>query len=139
MKHIEAEVKTYDDFINYIDNLRVTTNSLIITTFHPVIIDGLNIADDQPQTWDMFLRIIKPENDKKFSLKELQDYVGGYIQVVPLIDSQAEEWKDFVVLVNEEGMLLNLPLNPLSYIGSFFLGHKLFGNVLNIHKSNWED
>jgi len=139
MKHIEAEVKTYDDFINYIDNLRVTTNSLIITTFHPVIIDGLNIADDQPQTWDMFLRIIKPENDKKFSLKELQDYVGGYIQVVPLIDSQAEEWKDFVVLVNEEGMLLNLPLNPLSYIGSFFLGHKLFGNVLIIHKSNWED
>ena len=128
MKHIEAEVKTYDDFINYVDNIRSTTNSLIIT------------ADDPPQTWNMFLRIIEPEGmAQRFSLKELQDYVGGYIQVVPLIDSQAEEWKDFVVLVNEEGMLLNLPLNPLSYIGSFFLGHKLFGNVLIIHKSNWED
>ena len=127
MNHIEADVKNYDDFLNYIDNLRVTTNSLIIT------------ADDPPQTWNMFLRIIEPEGmAQRFSLKELQDYVGGYIQVVPLIDSQAEEWKDFVVLVNEEGMLLNLPLNPLSYIGSFFLGHKLFGNVLIIHKSNWE-
>ena len=127
MKHIEAEVKTYDDFINYVENIRSTTNSLIIT------------ADDPPQTWNMFLRIIEPENRKKFTLKELQDYVGGYIQVVPLIDSQAEEWKDFVVLVNEEGMLLNLPLNPLSYPINFFLGHKLFGNVLIIHKSNWED
>ena len=127
MNHIEAEVKNYDDFLNYIDNLRVTTNSLIIT------------ADDPPQTWANFLKIIEPEGmAQRFSLKELQDYVGGYIQVVPLIDSQAEEWKDFVVLVNEEGMLLNLPLNPLSYIGSFFLGHKLFGNVLIIHKSNWE-
>ena len=45
MKHIEAEVKTYDDFINYVDNIRSTTNSLIIT------------ADDPPQTWNMFLRI----------------------------------------------------------------------------------
>ena len=128
MKHIEAEVKTYDDFINYVDNIRSTTNSLIIT------------ADDPPQTWNMFLRIIEPEGmAQRFSLKELQDYVGGYIQVVPLIDSQVEEWKDFVVLVNEEGMLLNLPLNPLSYPTNFFLGHKLFGNVLIIHKSNWED
>ena len=127
MNQIEAEVKNYDDFLNYIDNLRVTTNSLIIT------------ADDPPQTWNMFLRIIEPEGmAQRFSLKELQDYVGGYIQVVPLIDSQAEEWKDFVVLVNEEGMLLNLPLNPLSYPTNFFLGHKLFGNVLIIHKSNWE-
>ena len=123
MNNIEAEVKTYDDFINYIDNLRVTTNSLLIT------------ADDPPQTWAMFLKIIKPENRKKFTLKELQDYVGGYIQVVPLIQP---EWKDFVVLVNEEGMLLNLPLNPVSYPLNFFLGHKLFGNVLIIHKSNWE-
>ena len=127
MNHIEAEVKTYDDFINYIDNLRVTTNSLLIT------------ADDPPQTWAKFLKIIEPEGmAQRFSLKELQDYVGGYIQVVPLIDSQAEEWKDFVVLVNEEGMLLNLPLNPVSYPLNFFLGHKLFGNVLIIHKSNWE-
>tara|TARA_Y100001963_G_scaffold144898_1_gene217693 strand:- start:371 stop:742 length:372 start_codon:yes stop_codon:yes gene_type:complete len=123
MNNIEAEIKTYDDFINYIDNLRVTTNSLLIT------------ADDPPQTWAMFLKIIKPENRKKFTLKELQDYVGGYIQVVPLIQP---EWKDFVVLVNEEGMLLNLPLNPVSYPLNFFLGHKLFGNVLIIHKSNWE-
>lgn len=123
MNYIEAEVKNYDDFLNYIDNLRVTTNSLIIT------------ADDPPQTWANFLKIIKPENRKKFSLKELQNYVGGYIQVVPLIQP---EWKDFVVLANEEGMLLDLPLNPLSYITNFFLGHKLFGNVLIIHKSNWE-
>ncbi len=124
MNQIEAEVKNYDDFLNYIDNLRVTTNSLIIT------------ADDPPQTWANFLKIIEPEGmAQRFSLKELQDYVGGYIQVVPLIQP---EWKDFIVLVNEEGMLLDLPLNPLSYITNFFLGHKLFGNVLIIHKSNWE-
>ena len=125
MNQIEAEVKNYDDFLNYIDNLRVTTNSLIIT------------ADDPPQTWANFLKIIEPEGmAQRFSLKELQDYVVGYIKVVPLIQP---EWKDFIVLVNEEGMLLDLPLNPLSYITNFFLGHKLFGNVLIIHKSNWED
>ena len=26
MKHIEAEVKTNDDFINYVDNIRSKTN-----------------------------------------------------------------------------------------------------------------
>ena len=65
MKHIEAEVKTYDDFINYVDNIRSTTNSLIIT------------ADDPPQTWNMFLRIIEPEGmAQRFSLKEMQDYIS---------------------------------------------------------------
>lgn len=49
--------------------------------------------------------IIEPRNGKKFSLEELQGYVGGYIELIrtkkPVRD----------MYINEEGKLNGLPLN----------------------------
>lgn len=46
-----------------------------------------------------------PENKKDFSLKELQGYVGGYIELVSLSKTR-------MMVLNEEGKLNNLPVNP---------------------------
>lgn len=42
--------------------------------------------------------------DRKFTLAELQDMVGGYIQLVSTHDGRQ-------MFVNEEGLLMNLPRN----------------------------
>ena len=46
----------------------------------------------------------KPENGTDFSLEELKDIVGGYIEIIQLPN------KSFMV-INEEGKLDNLPFN----------------------------
>lgn len=47
---------------------------------------------------------VSPENGKKFSLKELQGYVGGLVEFVPLPSGK-------LMVVNEEGKLDGLPVN----------------------------
>lgn len=47
---------------------------------------------------------VEPADGKKFTLKEMQDHVGGYIERVSL-GGNDEMW------VNEEGLLKGLPLN----------------------------
>lgn len=47
---------------------------------------------------------LQPKNNKVFTLEELKSVVGGYIEIVPI------EKCTFMV-VNEEGKLLNLPIN----------------------------
>jgi hypothetical protein len=47
---------------------------------------------------------VAPKNKKLFSLKELQSFVGGYIEILFITDSQ-------VMVVNEEGKLDELPIN----------------------------
>ena len=46
----------------------------------------------------------RPINGKTFTLKELQDAVGGYIEVIRLKDGR-------LMIVNEEGLLQGLPVN----------------------------
>ena len=49
---------------------------------------------------------LQPED---FSLEELQEIVGGYIQVVRIpIDAEGTEW---IMVLNEEGKLKGLPFN----------------------------
>ena len=81
---------------------------------------------------------IAPRVGRKFDFQELQRFVGGLIQVVPVVNEQYDDWRDFVILVNEEGILLNLPMSPVSRGGNYFKGHTLFGDVLIVHESNWE-
>ena len=81
---------------------------------------------------------IAPRVGRKFDFQELQRFVGGLIQVVPVVNDQYDDWRDFVILVNEEGILLNLPTSPVSRGGNYFKGHTLFGDVLIVHESNWE-
>ena len=66
---------------------------------------------------------VTPKEGNRFSLDELQGLVGGYIQLVP-----GEHAETYDVVVNEEGLLKELPFNQA---GSFLApGHHLVGNVL---------
>ena len=47
---------------------------------------------------------VKPNNGKTFSLKELQKFVGGLVEIVPLPSGKE-------ICVNEEGKLIDLPKN----------------------------
>ena len=51
---------------------------------------------------------VTPKNEgKTFTLEELKEYVGGWIECVYLNKHQ-------VLVVNEEGKLLNLPYNAIA-------------------------
>jgi hypothetical protein len=54
------------------------------------------------------------------SLKKLQKFVEGYIEIIYLKDSKC-------MVVNEEGLLHNLPIN---HKASKIYGHILLGNVV---------
>jgi hypothetical protein len=47
---------------------------------------------------------VKPNNGTDFSLEELQEIVGGFIEVVSLMDNE-------IMVINEEGKLIDLPFN----------------------------
>lgn len=47
---------------------------------------------------------VEPKNGKDFKLEELQEIVHGYIELVNLSSTQ-------YMVVNEEGLLIGLPLN----------------------------
>ena len=66
------------------------------------------------------LKIVRPKKGKYFSLKELQNYVEGYIEMYHLDD-------DNVLVLNEEGVINSLPIN---YPASSIAGICLRGNVL---------
>ena len=51
--------------------------------------------------------------DKKPTLKEMQDFVGGYIQVVNGADGSQ-------IIINEEGKIHGLPINVVAT--TFYLG-----------------
>jgi hypothetical protein len=48
---------------------------------------------------------ITPADGKEFSLKEMQEVVGGYIELVTLVPGE------LFMFVNEDGHALGLPLN----------------------------
>lgn len=52
-------------------------------------------------------RIVVPENGKEFQLKEMQKFVGGLIEIVPL-------GHGMIMVLNEEGKLNELPFNELA-------------------------
>lgn len=49
---------------------------------------------------------VQPTNGTDFQLDELQGFVGGYIEIVPLHGTTQ------ILVVNEEGKLTGLPVNP---------------------------
>ena len=50
---------------------------------------------------------VNPQDSKAFSLQELQDFVGGYIELVQLPTKET-------MVVNEEGRLRELPYNSVA-------------------------
>lgn len=83
---------------------------------------GKNMKEGLVITTDFKIRIIKPL-DEKFKLKELQNEVQGYIEYYPTNNPK------YSVIVNEEGLLMRLPMNRLS---SNIFGIHAVGNVLII-------
>jgi hypothetical protein len=67
--------------------------------------------------------------DDKFTLEELQSAVGGMIEVAP----NSPQGK--VLLVNEEGLLLGLPLNPFA---SRLIHYPIVGDALLLDESEWD-
>ena len=70
---------------------------------------------------------VLPSDGKYFSLKELQTFVGGYIEMLELADGR-------LMFLNEEGKLKRLPVNPIACelaLGSgIALNDYIVGNVL---------
>jgi len=131
-KHLTLHILDSKGLIEALDYIKTTKNSWTITGLY-----------EESHSEEPCFDIIKVEpkmgeSIQKFDYKELQGYVGGLIQVVPVVNDQYDDWKDFVILVNEEGILLNLPMSPVSRGGNYFKGHTLFGNVLIVHESEWE-
>ncbi|MBQ0161100.1 MAG: DUF3846 domain-containing protein [Bacteroidales bacterium] len=63
---------------------------------------------------------VHPKNGTDFELEELQEMVGGLIEIVHLP-------KGMIAVVNEEGMILELPLNDAMAV---LFGMPLWGDVL---------
>lgn len=67
---------------------------------------------------------VKPANGKTFELKELQMMVGGFIEQTYTIEGDC-------LIVNEEGKLHGLPLNPIATDRYKYRGHDVIvGNAV---------
>lgn len=75
-----------------------------------------------------------PQNGETFSLKELQDYIGGYIELV------YSRIGDKIMVVNEEGKLHGLKFNLEASIWSIhnLQGGNIVGDVLICDNSEIE-
>ena len=69
---------------------------------------------------DGIIRDVKPTDGTKLSLKELQAFVSGYIELITLPDN-------YVMIVNEDGLNKQLPINQA--VMELF-GRRLVGDVL---------
>lgn len=61
-------------------------------------------------TWiraDGTVTVVEPENGSTYNLKELNAFVGGFIEIVYLSDGR-------LMVLNEEGKLNDLPFNALA-------------------------
>lgn len=77
---------------------------------------------------------VKQKNGKTFSARELQDYVGGYFELVQLLC-------DVIMVCDEEGLLKKnyTNINALQY--AQLLGYQydyLVGDVLFVNKNEIE-
>lgn len=74
---------------------------------------------------------ILPKDGKYFSLEEIQEIVGGYIQMIPCVNP------DYLCIMNEEGKLKGLPFNGLAteeVDDNLFMGDYIVGDVLITHR-----
>ena len=65
-------------------------------------------------------------------LKPLQEWVGGYIEPVPVRGLSDTDTSDWVMLVNEVGLRLGLPFNP---IASSYAGRSIVGTALVLRRT----
>ena len=71
---------------------------------------------------------VEPKNGTDFQLDELQQIVGGYVQLFPLANEAGE-----VMVMNEDGKIEGLPTNPKATelaAKRLFQGDYIVGDVL---------
>jgi hypothetical protein len=83
-------------------------------------------AEGYPETID----------DRELTLEEMQEAVGGYIEMVPLStkliaggDHPSKDDGQVYMIVNEEGLIMNLPYNKYA---SQIAGQQVVGTALFI-------
>ena len=64
---------------------------------------------------------VLPSEGQRFTLKELQSIVGGYVERLMLLET------GLVMYINEEGTIMGLPANP---VASMIFGRPLVGEVI---------
>ena len=64
---------------------------------------------------------VRPKNGEFFELEEMQKFVGGWVEILPISGNR-------YMVVNEEGRLLELPLNQKAT--DIFRLEPIVGNVL---------
>lgn len=83
-------------------------------------------------TTDSKMKEVRPKNRKTFSVSEMQYYVHGYFEIIPLGDG-------CVMIINEEGKIKNLPLNETAtaIIKTYYPAMKgeILGDVIVCKKS----
>lgn len=67
-----------------------------------------------------------------YELEQLQEMVGGYIEIVP-IPASFVMGSEMCIVANEEGMIKKLPLND---VASIILGSYILGDVLICKSKN---
>lgn len=73
------------------------------------------------------IKEIEPADRNSFTLKEMQEYVGGWIEVIYLASGE-------IMVLNEEGKLIELPINEKAteLYGSYDV---IVGDVMVITKN----
>ena len=74
---------------------------------------------------------VHPANGKLFTLAELQGYVGGYIEIIPIGDDKS-------MVLNEDGKALGLATNLTACartMGIIALDDEVVGDVLIVNDS----
>lgn len=64
-------------------------------------------------TTDKKVTRVRPKN-KVFTLEELQKQVSGYIELLQLKSVPEFKLQDAIMVLNEEGKLLDLPMNQIA-------------------------
>ena len=78
-------------------------------------------------------RDVEPSNGKTFSLKELQGYVGGYIELIHIVSG---DYKDHIMVVDEEGLLKQNPV--VNATASLIAVRRIVGDVLIVKRTEIE-
>jgi hypothetical protein len=86
---------------------------------------------------DGSVALVEPQNGKRFTLEELQSYVGGYIEVVPVPPWDGSR----LAVCDEEGKLKDKPLNELAtlYSQRNNFGDVAVGDWLFVDRAEIED
>jgi Domain of unknown function (DUF3846) len=87
---------------------------------------------------DGSIDIVQPKHGKEFTLQELQGFVGGHIELVPItpgVYGLVTITDQDLMFCNEEGKLQGLPHNlTASVMSQYFPNDFVVGNVIVVNR-----